>query len=25
VLIVIVAVFEMPLGIPGAARHGSDG
>lgn len=24
VLIVIVAVFKMPLGIPGAARHGSN-
>jgi hypothetical protein len=25
VLIVIVAVFKMPLGIPGTSRHGSDG
>jgi hypothetical protein len=22
VLIVVIAVFEMPLGIPGTARHG---
>jgi hypothetical protein len=25
VLIVIVAVFKMPLGIPSTSRHGSDG
>jgi hypothetical protein len=24
VLIVVVAVFKMPLGIPGTARHGSN-